>query len=370
MSLTWIEIDKKNLEHNFKQFKKIANHSELWPVVKSNAYGHGLSEVIKILDKDKNASGFMVVNLEEALQAVKLTKKPIMVLSYFAMDEDMLKKLAHKKISLPVYDLDMVDYLEHLGKKLKSKFDINIKIDCGTSRLGFKAESAEEAIEYVTKQKHLRLHSIFTHYAESEAEDKSFTREQFNIFNEIAGKYFDIKMHSACSASAISMPETQQDIVRVGIGLYGLWPSQATRQRGEQLGIKLRPVMSFKSKVVQIKDLRKGDSVGYNRTYTCSESCKLAILPVGYNEGYSRLFSNKAKVLIKGKRYSVRGNICMNLAMIELPASTHIKVGEQVTLLGHDGHDDISAEELAELSQTINYEVVTKIKKELPRQIV
>ena len=311
----------------------------------------------------------MVVNLDEALQVVKLTKKPIMILSYFDMDEDKLKK-ASKKISLPVYDLDMVDYLEHLGKKLKTKFAINIKIDCGTARLGFKASEAEDAIEYVTKRKHLRLQSIFTHYAESEAEDKSFTQEQFGIFNELAGKYFDIKMHSACSASAISMPETQQDIIRVGIGLYGLWPSQATRQRGEQQGIKLHPVMVLKSKIVQIKDLDKGASVGYNRTYTCSKPCKLAVLPIGYNEGYSRLFSNKAKVLIKGKRYPIRGNVCMNLAMVELPTDTHIKVGEEVTLLGYDGHDNISAEELAELSQTINYEVITKIKKDLPRQVV
>ena len=259
MPLTWIEINKKNLEHNLKQFNKVANHSELWPVVKSNAYGHGLVEVIKILDKDKNANGFMVVNLGEALQAAKLTKKPIMILSYFSMDEDLLKKVIHKKISLPVYDLDMVDYLEHLGKKLKAKFSINIKIDCGTSRLGFKAEEAEDAIEYITKKKNLRLHSIFTHYAESEAEDKSFTLQQFSAFNEIAGKYFDIKMHSACSASAISMPETQQDLVRVGISLYGLWPSQATRQRGEKVGIKLHPVMSLKTKIVQIKDLKKGE---------------------------------------------------------------------------------------------------------------
>jgi len=370
MPITWVEINKKNLEHNLKQFKKVANHSELWPVVKSNAYGHGLTEIVQILDKDNNASGFMVVNLDEALQVSKLTKKPIMVLSYFTMDEDLLRKLSHKKISLPVYNLDTVDYLNTLGKKFKTKFNINIKIDCGTSRLGFVAEEAEDAIEYVTKRKNLRLQSIFTHYAESESEDNTFTLQQLKKFHTVAAKYFDIKMHSACSAAAINVPETQQDIVRVGLSLYGLWPSQATRQRGESLGIDLQPVMSLKTKIVQIKELRQGDSIGYNRTYICQKVCKLAVVPVGYNEGYSRLFSNRAEVLIKGKRYKIRGNICMNLTMIELPQDTHIKVGEQVTLLGQDEHDNISAEELAEMSQTINYEIVTKIKKDLPRKIV
>ena len=185
MPLTWIEINKKNLEHNLKQFNKVANHSELWPVVKSNAYGHGLVEVIKILDKDKNANGFMVVNLGEALQAAKLTKKPIMILSYFSMDEDLLKKVIHKKISLPVYDLDTVDYLD----SLKQEFLLNIKIDTGTARLGFKIEDTKEAIKYIETKKNLNIFSIFTHYAESEEEDQKFTKEQLEIFNKLTKDY-------------------------------------------------------------------------------------------------------------------------------------------------------------------------------------
>ncbi|PLX25546.1 alanine racemase [Candidatus Parcubacteria bacterium] len=368
--ITWLEINKKNLLHNVEQFRKIAPNSQIWPVVKSNAYGHGLKEVVKVLDKDKNVSGFAVVNLDEAVAVNKISKKPIMVLSYFSWDKKGLVTANRHKISLPVYDYETIDQLNDLGKKLKKDFWINIKIDTGTTRLGFRAEEADKAIEHIRSKKHIKVFSMFTHYAESEAKDLTFSNQQLQRFNQVAGKYFDIKVHSACSAASINMENSQQDIIRLGISLYGLWPSLAARQNGESQGIELKPVLRWKTKIIQLKDALAGDTVGYNRTYKCEEDCKIAVLPVGYNEGYSRLFSNQAEVLIRGQRYKVRGNICMNLCMLELPQDTDIKVGEEVVLLGHSKKETLGAEDLAQWSRTINYEVVTKINPELPRIIV
>jgi alanine racemase len=361
--LTWIELNKQNLLHNIQQFKNIAPQSAIWPVVKSNAYGHGIKEIVEILDKDKNTTGFMVVNLDEALELSKYTNKNILVLSYFDRAEDNLSLAADKNISLPVCSLECVDYLDSLNKN----FLVNIKIDTGTSRLGFLVEECEQAIKYIQNKKNLSINSIYTHYAESESANLDFTKQQFELFDNIASKYPEIKKHSVCSAAAISMPEAQADMIRLGISLYGLWPSQETKDRNS---IDLKPVLSWKTKIIQIKNLKAGQTIGYNRTYKCKQDCKVAILPLGYYEGYSRSLSNKSQVIIKNKKYSIRGNICMNLIMIELPQDTDIKVGEVVGLLGKQGDQEISAEELAKLSGTINYEVVTKINFNLPRVIV
>lgn len=361
--LTWIEINKKNLLHNIQQFKNIAPQSAIWPVVKSNAYGHGVKEIVAILDKDKNTTGFMVVNLDEALQCADYTDKPIMVLSYFSRAEEGLKLAAEKNISLPLCNLQCADYLDSLGKK----FLVNIKIDTGTSRLGFAVEESEQAIKYIQNKKNLKINSLYMHYAESEAKDLSFTKQQFELFNNITSKYPDIKSHSVCSAASTSLPEAQSDIVRLGISLYGLWPSQETRDRNN---VDLKPVLSWQTKIIQIKNIKAGQTIGYNRTYKCDKDCKIAVLPIGYYEGYSRNLSNKSQVIIKNKKYNLRGNICMNLIMVELPLDTDIKVGEVVTILGKQKDQEISAEELAELSGTINYEIITKINSNLPRVVV
>jgi alanine racemase len=366
MSLTWIEINKKNILHNIRQFKNLAPNSEFWPVVKSNAYGHGSQEIVKFLADNEDVSGFMVANLDEALDIKNLTKKPIIVLSYFDREDvDSLKKV-DSQISLPVYDLDTVDYLD----SLKQEFLLNIKIDTGTARLGFKIEDTKEAIKYIETKKNLNIFSIFTHYAESEEEDQKFTKEQLEIFNKLTKDYKKYKLHSACSAASISLPESQGDIIRVGLSFYGLWPSEATRRKAWTSQLCLQPLLAWKTKVIQVKKVRKGDSIGYNRTYKCTEDCQIAVLPLGYNEGYDRLLSNKGEVLINGQACKIRGNICMNLTMVEIPDGLDVEVGEVVTLLGTDSDQKISAEDIASHCQTINYEIVTRINPSLERRIV
>ncbi|MBT7553498.1 alanine racemase [bacterium] len=363
--ITWLELNKDNLAHNIKQFKKIAPQSEIWPGVKSNAYGHGVEQIASLLDQNDDVTGLMTVNLEEAIALTKITSKSLVVLSYFDTSpeaEESLKIAAEQKIILPIYDLKTAEYLNSLNHK----FLINIKIDTGTSRLGFRAEESEDVIKKIEKLDNLKIISLFTHFAESESNNQDFTEQQLEKFRNITDQFPQYKKHAACSAASLSQPTAQGDMIRLGVSLYGLWPSEETKQLGKEKNIELKPVLSWKTKIIQVKDIKVGETVGYNRTWQADEDIKIAILPIGYNEGYDRSLSNKAQVIIKNKKYPVRGNICMNLTMVELPQETEIGVGEVVTLLG----DDITAEEIAFLSQTINYEVVTRINSNLPRVII
>lgn len=370
MPLTWIEINKNNLLHNLAQFKNIAPQSEIWPVVKSNAYGHGVLEVVKILNEATEASGLALASLDEALAIRDFSIKPLMVLSYFDKNEEALRLAAQRNISLPVYDLATIDYLDDLGQKIKQKFLINIKIDTGTSRLGFRKEEASQAIKCALSKSHLEINSIFTHYAESESENLTFSQEQLAAFADIVKEFPNIKTHSACSAASIGLPESQANIVRLGLALYGLWPSEPTRLRAQAKNLDLKPVLAFKSTIIQLKTIKQGESVGYNRTYISNHDIQLAVLPVGYWEGLNRLLSNKAKVIINGHLCPIRGNVCMNLTMVELPANLKAKVGDRVTLIGSEGEARVSVEDWAKISLTINYEIVSKINPQLWRTII
>lgn len=366
MALTWIEINQKNILHNIRQFKNLAPNSEFWPVVKSNAYGHGNKEIVKYLSDNKDVAGFMVASLDEALAIKDISKKPIMVLSYFDTSDTKSLKKVDTQISLPVYDLTTANYLESFGQK----FLVNIKIDTGTSRLGFKLSEAKDSIAQIEQKSNLKIFSIFTHYAESEVADQSFTKEQLKDFQAVTEACNKYKIHSACSAASIVLKEAQSDIIRIGLAFYGLWPSQTTKKKALASQLSLQPVMSWKTKIIQIKKLKAGDTIGYNRTYKCPKDCQIAVLPIGYNEGYPRLLSNNGEVLIQGKFCPIRGNICMNLTMVELADGLEVKVGEIVTLLGSDGDKNITAEDIADKCQSINYEVVTRINPNLERKLV
>ncbi|MFA6307627.1 MAG: alanine racemase [Patescibacteria group bacterium] len=366
MALTWIEINKKDILHNIRQFKNLAPNSEFWPVVKSNAYGHGSKEIVTFLKDNEDVAGFMVASLEEALEIKSLTKKLIIVLSYFDREDTKSLEKVDKQISLPIYDLETIDYLAAFNKS----FLLNIKIDTGTARLGFAVEDLPLAVDKIENTKNLKIFSIFTHYAESESEDQNFSKQQLAIFNKATKDYKQYKLHSACSAATIALPEAQSNIIRIGLSFYGLWPSEATKRRAWMSKMCLQPLLTWKTKVIQIKQLKKGASIGYNRTYKCVKDCKIAVLPIGYNEGYGRLLSNSGEVLIKGQRCPIRGNICMNLSMVEIPDDLDIQIGEIVTLIGTDSGQNISVDDIAKKCQTINYEIVTKIKHSLPRVLV
>ncbi len=369
MSLTFIEINGRNLQHNLRQFKNIGPQSELWPVIKSNAYGHGLKEVLPLLDLSSEVSGVACVNLDEALQIADLTTKKIMVLSYFDFDENKLTSALDKKIILPIYSQESMQYLSDLTQRLSKSIEVMVKIDSGTNRLGFKMED-DDLVSAIMSEKYFKVVSLYTHLAESESEDLDFTYQQLDHLAYYQKKYPLVKFHTACSAAAIGVPAARQDIVRLGLSLYGLWPSLATKQRGQAQNMDLRPVLSLKTKVIQIKKIKVGESVGYNRTFVAKEDCQIAILPLGYYEGLPRSLSNKGSVLIKGEPCPIVGNVCMNLTMVKLPAKPDIKVGDEVVVIGQSNNSYISAEDQAIAAQTISYEIVTRLNASLPRVVI
>ncbi len=364
----WVEIDTKAIKHNLKQFRKLIGPKRLlMPVVKANAYGHGIVEVAKICDQSGEVDRICVVNDDEALQLIKSgIKKPIMILSFYELEEKKLKILIKNKIIFPIYCVDQITALNQAGDRAKTKIRVHLKLDTGAARVGVLPSDALTTAKKITAQKYLQLEGLWSHFASSES-DADYTKKQHEIFQNIAQKIegSDIKIpikHMACSAASILFPLEKYNAVRVGLSMYGLHASPKTRPK-----ITLKPALSWLTSIIQVKTLPKGAKIGYGGTYIAKTPITLAILPVGYWDGYDRGLSNKAKVLIKGKLCPIRGRICMNLCMVDVSNVKNVKAGDMATLIGKQGNTHVTAEELAELANTINYEIVDRINPLIPR---
>lgn len=371
--LTWVEIKKEAILNNLALFKKVVSpKTKLMAVVKSNAYGHGMLGIAKIVN-DFGVDYLGVVNLEEALILRNnhiLT--PILVLSYF--EPSGIKEAIKNDIELAVYDKEMVTLISETARNLKKSARIHLKIDTGTSRLGILVKEAENFINEIQGIRGIELIGIFTHFADSENNDWTFTNQQIlefkNLLFNLQKQNIKIPLtHAASSAATLISADTHFDLVRIGISLYGLWASPENKKMTQKRfpWLALTPALSWKTKIIQIKELEKGTSVGYGCTYQTKRKTTLAILPVGYNEGLDRLLSNQGEVLVKGKKVPVLGRVCMNLTMIDITNLPAVGVGEEVVLIGKQGKQEITAEEIAKKTGTINYEVVTRINPLIPR---
>jgi len=372
--LTWIEINKKNIKDNLKQIRKIVGEKvKIMAVVKSNAYGHGIIEIAKIASESE-ADWLGVINLDEAIKIRKSgIKAPIFILSYW--DDENLKRIRDiRSIDFPVYNLIQAKTLSDFGKKIKKKVNIHIKIDTGTSRLGIMPEQTINFVKRIKKLPNLKIRGIFSHFAASETNIK-YTNLQIkrfqNLINKLEKNNINIPIkHISCSASTLISFKSHFDLVRIGLMMYGLWPSEKTKKTASKKypWFKLKPALSWKTKIIQVKEVSKNTPIGYDCSYKTKKRTKLAILPVGYNEGYDRHLSNIGQVLICGKRCFIRGRICMNLTIVDVTKLKDVKVGDEVVLIGKQGKEYISAEEIAKKIGTINYEVVTRINPLIPRK--
>lgn len=375
--LSWLEISKSALIYNLKQFRKIIDPKvKLMGVIKSNAYGHGLIGVAKIIEGKIDYFG--VASLDEALELRKNgLKKPILVLTYWEVPKKRflpIIKAIKEDIEFSVYTERQAKILAKISQKIGRKVKIHLKIDTGTSRIGILPKDGPNFILKCLKLPQLELKGIFTHFAKSEAYNQNYTLLQTKRLKEVVKKISQKitskpLIHAACTAATIINPATHLDMVRIGIGLYGLWPSEATRKRNfqSQNPIILKPALSWKTKIIQVKELPKGTPIGYDCTFYCKRKTKIAVLPIGYWDGYDRKLSNCGEVLIKGRRAFVRGRVCMNLIMVEVTEIPNIKVGDEVVLIGRQGKEEITVEEIAKKIGTINYEIVTRINQSLPR---
>lgn len=367
MYQSFVEISKSAILYNLKQYQKIVGKSvEVMPIVKSNAYGHGMVEIAKIVSPKVGWIG--VVSLGEALELRKnKIPKKIFVLSY--CQKNLLEEGIKKKVSLPVYDLDYAKLISRTAKKIHQNALVHVKIDTGTSRVGILPSEAIDFAKKINKLPNLKIEGIFSHFAASE-ENKDYTKKQLDDFKEVllnlekAGiKIF--YRHFGCSAASLVEPNSHFNMIRLGLGLYGLWPSEMAEKIAltKYPWLKLQPALTWKTKIIQVKELPKGTKVGYGCSYVAKKKIKMAVLAVGYFEGYDRHLSNLGEVVVKNKKCPVIGRVCMNLTMVDVSKVKNAKPGDEVVLLGRG----VTAEDLAKKIGTINYEVVTQINPMLPR---
>lgn len=372
MKRTWAEINLDNIEYNYKAIKNITNkNSMMCCVIKADGYGHGAVELAKLYEK-LGADWFAVSNIEEALElrnnGVNL---PILILGYTPVE--CAKVLADNNISQACYDFDYAVELSKCAKKYNVTVNIHIKLDTGMSRIGIMCQQFErdnqsiDIIEKICKLPNLYHQGIFTHFAVSdEAEDgRDFTLHQFECFTHTISELekrnikFDIR-HCANSGAIIDYPQTHLDMVRAGIILYGLSPSDKLSEK-----IQLKPAMELKSVVSLVKEIQPMSTISYGRTYTSETQKKVVTVPVGYADGFIRL-ANKGYINVNGKKAKILGRICMDQLIADADNIEDIKIGDTVTIFGN-GENTPSADDIAKWTDTINYEVVCLISKRVAR---
>lgn len=368
---SWIEIDKQALNHNLQSYKAIIGPALLAPVIKSNAYGHGIELIAKLCDHNNAVDYLCVVSLREALSLRSIgIKKPLLVISII---DDNLEDAINNNIDLVSYNIDLINELQSIGKHLNKKACIHLKVDTGLSRLGLSCDTALKVIQQASTLSHIKLIGIFTHFAESESADQTFTNHQLKLLNSLTQDLhahgITIPMqHAACTAAITANRGSHGTFVRLGIGTYGLWPSPDNMRMTQELhpGFSLMPVMTWKTRIIQIKDVPTGSYIGYDRTHQVQQSSRIAILPIGYWDGYERHLSNKGKVIINNQQAPILGRIAMNLTIVDI-TGLNVNMNDDVILLGN--HPGITAEDIAAQCNTINYEIVTRINPLLPRCI-
>ncbi|CEO90463.1 alanine racemase [Syntrophaceticus schinkii] len=363
----WAEIDLKALAGNVREIRRVTDESaQIMAIVKANGYGHGVEHVSRVALQN-GASWIGVALLQEAiLLREKGIKAPILVLGYTPVDD--IAEVIRYDISQTVFTWDdalaIASVANHLGKKAK----IHVKIDTGMGRLGFKWD--RETLDIICRLAHLpglEVEGIYTHFATADGDDKTFAQEQFarfqQILKQLAARHVFIRWrHCANSAAVMSMPFTHLDLVRPGITIYGLYPSSNSRDL-----VELTPVMSLKAKVAFVKEVPEMFSISYGRSYYTKEKTRIATVPLGYGDGYSRLLSNRGQVLIRGMRAPVVGRVCMDQLMVDVGHIPGVQQGDEVVLVGRQGSDEIPVEELADYLGTINYEVLCMISERVPR---
>ncbi|MFQ6083866.1 MAG: alanine racemase, partial [Candidatus Aminicenantia bacterium] len=355
--LQWVEIDSSALKYNIQQFRNlIGSTKKMAVIVKANAYGHGILEISKLASQyDTDWLG--VNSLEEALLLRKNgINLPIILLGYVPLSE--LQEAVENNLRLTVYNQETIDKLDEITSKIKRKAYLHVKLETGTHRQGIKGKDLLPFIERIKRYPYLIIEGISTHFANIEdTTDHSYAQSQLEKFNYYLNLLIKNKIeipikHTACSAATILFPKTHFDLVRVGIGIYGLWPSNETYLsciQNQREPVNLKPVLTWKTKIVQIKEVPEGAYIGYGCTYKTTRPTRLAVLPMGYYDGYDRHLSNSSYVLVKGKRAPLRGRVAMNIITVDITDIPGVKLEDEVVLLGQQGKETITAEYLASL---------------------
>jgi alanine racemase len=362
------EIDLEALRFNFSQLRaQTRGDAEILAVVKADAYGHGAAEVAKELES-AGAALFGVATTEEGVELRRSVRSlPILILGGSYPGE--FKRILDHKLCPVVFDLEAARALSAHAKKTGQRISVHLKIDTGMNRLGIPWREWGEALEFIRAAGNLLVEGLMSHFSVAESEDpdhRAFTEQQARRFRDCveAARGVGVRpryLHMANSAAAVR-GLAGFNLVRPGLMLYGLYPGPALRDR-----VSLRPALRWKTAVLSVKRVPAGETVSYGRTYRCEKETTIAVLPVGYADGYSRRFSNRGEVLIRGKRAKIAGIVCMDLTMADVGEIPGVQAGEEVVLLGKQGPEEIGAAELAGWAGAIPYEVLCGIGRRVPR---
>lgn len=373
MNLTWLEISKSALLNNISEIKKnLAPKTKFMAVVKSNAYGHGLVEVVNAV-KSK-VDYFAVYDLADGilLRSKKVTK-PILVLGRVLPEQIKLAIKNNLEVTVSTFDL-----LEAAKKIVGTKkLMLHICVDTGLGRDGFVAgdmKKVSEALQNKNLQKNIEVVGLYAHLASSDDSNFApYTKNQIALLLQWKKTLAEIGLnpaiHTSASAAILTQCAPDFDITRIGVSLYGLWPSTEVKMLRENKN-KLLPVLSWKVRVAEVKNLSQGSAISYNCTHILKRDSKIAVLPIGYFDGIPRITSNKSFVLVNGKRAPQIGRVTMNLIVIDVTDVGAVKAGDVVTIIGCDKKESITADDWAEWAQTSNYEIVTRINPGVPRKII
>lgn len=369
----YAEIDLDAITDNVLAMKQhISNNTKILAVIKTDAYGHGAIPIAKVLEKEEAVYGFAVATAEEALDLRRNNiQKPILILGYTFPGK--YEELIKNHISMALFRKDSLLEIEQVAAHIGQKALIHIKVDTGMGRIGILPN--EEGLAFageIINSSHLNLEGIFTHFSKADENDKDFTFGQIQKFNDfvlqIEEKYnYNIPLkHVSNSAGILDIKEANMDLVRAGIILYGLWPSDEVSKDV----VSLKPALSLYSTIVYIKEIEEGTPISYGGTFISDKKMKVATIPLGYGDGYPRSLSGKGYVLIRGKKAPILGRVCMDQFMVDVTEIENVKQGDKVTLIGKDDKELITVEELGELADKFNYEFVCGLSKRIPRTFV
>ncbi|MEK7585825.1 MAG: alanine racemase [Patescibacteria group bacterium] len=371
LPLSYIELSKKNLIHNIKQFRRIVKRgTKIAGVVKANAYGHGDVEVVKILNP--YIDYFQINSVEELEKIRPFTKKSILLLGYVGKND--IKTAIKLGCILTIFDLHHALLINESARKLGVKQKVHIAIDAHLGREGVLPSQVLFFIKEIKKMKNLYIDGIYAHFANIEdTTDFTYAQKQIDAYKEVTklfreAGYKNVKTHISATSGVLVYEKWRglNNIVRVGIGLYGMWPS-VELQKIWKKKIELKPVMKYITHIAQVKELLVGESIGYGTSYTTRKKMIIAVVPQGYSNGISRLSSNNGEVLVKGEYAPIIGRVAMNMFVVDVSHIKRVKPEDEVIILGLQKNETITAEDIAQKTQTINYEVTTRVSLLLPR---
>ena len=373
--LSYIELSKKNLIHNIRQFKNLAKGGTKFSVaIKGNAYGHGQKEVIKILEP--YVDYFQVNSLEELDLLRQVSRKNVFVLGYVQIS-DLLHAIKLGCI-LSVFSIEQLREINKIAQRFKIKQKIHLPVDAYLGREGFLLNELPKLFKEIKKCKFIEFTGLYAHFANIEdTTDFSHAQKQIGEYEKalkLAEKFNfkDLQTHISATSGLLFYEKNQgiHPLIRLGIGVYGMWPSKYLKSIYKNSKFVLKPVLAWKTKIAKVKTLPTGANIGYGLTYKTKKKTKIAIIPQGYADGLDRGFSNNGFVLIGGTRCKILGRVSMNMLVVDVSHLIKVKLEDEVVILGRQGREEITAEEMAEKINTINYEITTRISPLLPRIIV